>query len=251
VSKEKIVNPEVLMTRYLTALLLAALLVPAFVSANDHITPPDPEHWLKEPTDGSMSILFLSLDGMDIPAGAEIACFTPNGVLGGSAVVTGDTTGLAAWGDDGTTQEVDGFHDGEAISFKYWDPVHDWELDVEVELLVGGEVAYHEDEFIVVNGTLGVNDDPGATPVAFALSEIYPTPFNSTARVDFSVDVTSSVKLTVYDLTGREVVTLLDGVIARGRHEVTLDGSGLLSGVYLVALESDNRRMVKRAVLIR
>ena len=244
------------MSRFLTTLLFATILVPTFVIADDHINPPPvpvPEHWPKEPVDVSMSmsILFLSLDGMDIPENAEIACFTPAGVLGGSAVITGDTTGLAAWGDDLGTPEVEGFLGGEAISFKYWDPVHDWELEVAVELLQGRDVAYHANTIIVVNGTLDVDDDPGTMPVAFALENIYPSPFNSTAKVDFSVDVTSSVKLSVYDLIGREVATLIDGVVARGRHAVTLNGNGLQSGVYLMALESGNRRIVKRAVLIR
>ncbi|MBU1880904.1 T9SS type A sorting domain-containing protein [bacterium] len=71
-------------------------------------------------------------------------------------------------------------------------------------------------------------------PLALAIS---PNPFNPTTAISFQLSAFSHVNLTVYDISGRKVATLIDGFRDAGYHQVTLDGSILASGVYVYRLE--------------
>lgn len=64
----------------------------------------------------------------------------------------------------------------------------------------------------------------------FRFSATYPNPFNPTTSIRFAIPSTSNVKLIVYDLLGNEIVTLIDGRMAAGTYNVTLDASNLLAG---------------------
>ena len=206
-------------------------------------------------TGRNMSILFRSIEGLEIIDGAEMACFTPAGLLAGAMVIDADEEqwGLTAWGDDPFTENViDGFRDGEEISFLYWDPLHNWELEMSLKIIEGNEIVYHTNGLILLSATLDV-EDPGTTlhPFEFNLTGIYPNPFNSEARIEFTLPKPGDMVLDVYDLTGRLVVRLLEGSLGAGLHSAVLDGRGLQTGLYLVVLESGENRAVIRAVLIK
>lgn len=80
-------------------------------------------HWQFIQTDNNMSALILRNDDAPIEAGAEIGVFTPRGRCAGAAIVDEFPIGLAAWGDDPTTQDIiEGFRDGEALAFRVWFP---------------------------------------------------------------------------------------------------------------------------------
>ena len=55
----------------------------------------------------------------------------------------------------------------------------------------------------------------------------------------------------VYDMLGREIRTLVDGHIEAGYHQISFDGSGLNSGVYLYKLESKSFSMVRKMLLVK
>ena len=75
-------------------------------------------------------------------------------------------------------------------------------------------------------------------PEHFMLHQNYPNPFNATTVVRYQLPVASEVKLVVYDVLGREVVTLVDERRDAEVHEVKFDGSGLSSGVYFYRLRA-------------
>jgi hypothetical protein len=77
------------------------------------------------------------------------------------------------------------------------------------------------------------------SPVEFSLAQNYPNPFNPSTRINYSLKVDSKVTLKVFDILGQEVVTLLNGNIAAGNHNVTFDASKLNSGVYLYKIEAN------------
>ena len=74
-------------------------------------------------------------------------------------------------------------------------------------------------------------------PQASTLYPPFPNPFNASATVRYDLPAPANVKLSMYDLSGRQVVTLVDGEMSAGRHAVELDGSELAAGVYFVRLE--------------
>jgi len=72
----------------------------------------------------------------------------------------------------------------------------------------------------------------------FSLSHNYPNPFNPTTQIEFNLAEIQHVTLTVYDLMGRLVSTLVDRDYDPGPHSVRFDGSGLASGIYLYRLQT-------------
>ncbi len=76
-----------------------------------------------------------------------------------------------------------------------------------------------------------------ALPDAFGLSRPFPNPFTSTTELTLTVpEEASTARLSVFDVLGREVVVLAEGVLEAGEQTFTFDGAGLPSGLYLVRL---------------
>lgn len=76
-----------------------------------------------------------------------------------------------------------------------------------------------------------------AIPKEFAMSPNYPNPFNPTTIINYQMPKDGHVTLTVYDALGRRVATLVDGFEDAGYHQVTLNGSGLSSGIYFYRID--------------
>jgi hypothetical protein len=75
-------------------------------------------------------------------------------------------------------------------------------------------------------------------PTCFALAQNYPNPFNPTTVISYQLPVVSHLSLKVYDVLGREVATLADGVKEAGSYSATFDGTHLASGVYIMRLSA-------------
>ena len=107
------------------------------------------------------------------------------------------------------------------------------------------------------NGTLptiavtGVEQLEGVLPQGYGLEQNYPNPFNPTTTVGFSVPVSGFVSLKVFDLLGREVMTLVNEERAAGSHRVTFDATNLPTGTYLYTLKTSGYQETKRMVLVR
>jgi hypothetical protein len=74
------------------------------------------------------------------------------------------------------------------------------------------------------------------TPIETALLHAYPNPFTTSATIGYDVAEPGLVRLTVYDLFGREVAVLADGVVEAGRYTAVFDAASLPTGVYLVRM---------------
>jgi hypothetical protein len=93
---------------------------------------------------------------------------------------------------------------------------------------------------------------PGdTTPLALVLEQNHPNPFNPTTTIAFTVPRSGRVNLTVFDLRGRRVRTLLDAEIEAGRHEVVLDGRELASGTYVYRLTGDTFVRTQKMQLVK
>jgi len=89
-----------------------------------------------------------------------------------------------------------------------------------------------------MSGTLvGVNEQQGI-PSAYELHQNYPNPFNPSTTITYTVPAATYAELSVFDVLGKQVASLVDGGVEAGTHQVNFDAqaSGLSSGVYLYRL---------------
>ncbi|MBK8549859.1 MAG: T9SS type A sorting domain-containing protein [Ignavibacteria bacterium] len=89
-------------------------------------------------------------------------------------------------------------------------------------------------------------------PDKFHLSQNYPNPFNPSTTIRYSLNKSGFIKLILYDITGREVYTLVSEEQVKGNYEVILNAGNLTSGIYIYSLFSNNVLMnSKKCLLIK
>lgn len=106
---------------------------------------------------------------------------------------------------------------------------------------------------VSVTGTTtgGTAVEETMVPVEFNLNQNYPNPFNPATKISFSLPKEGFTKLTVYDLLGNQVTTLVKEKLNAGMHSVNFDATNLPSGVYLYALSSGSHSSTKKMILIK
>jgi Leucine-rich repeat (LRR) protein len=102
----------------------------------------------------------------------------------------------------------------------------------------------------VVNPT-GVKTEFLSIPNKFALSQNYPNPFNPKTVIGYQLPNHTMVKLSIYNLLGQLVTTLVSEKQQPGKHEVIWDASGFPSGIYIYRIQADGHTEVKKMLLIQ
>jgi beta-glucanase (GH16 family) len=97
----------------------------------------------------------------------------------------------------------------------------------------------------------GVQQKQGRVVRTDVLEQNYPNPFNPTTTIGYRLSATGHVVLTVYDVLGRAVATLKNGIEASGYHTVEFDGSQLPTGVYFYRIQTRDVVQTKRLVNLR
>jgi hypothetical protein len=109
----------------------------------------------------------------------------------------------------------------------------------------------------VFNGTLptfpmtDVADSYDNLPGSFSLRQNYPNPFNPATTIEFTLPAAENVTLKVFDMLGRQVATLVDGVREAGSHRVVFEPLALPSGSYFYELRAGTFREVQRMMLLK
>jgi len=105
---------------------------------------------------------------------------------------------------------------------------------------------------IWLSGTaLSVDENILPIPMKFDITGIYPNPFNTTTTVTFTIPKPDRIKLSLFDLTGRESAVRLNGKMHTGRHEIVISSQELSSGIYLLNMRGKKERRIQKVVLIR
>ena len=100
-------------------------------------------------------------------------------------------------------------------------------------------------------GVTGVSQSGNEIPNEFKLYNNYPNPFNPVTKINFDLPKQSYVKLTVYDITGREAETLINGILNAGVLNYDWDASGYSSGVYFYRITAGDFSDIKKMILIK
>ncbi len=114
---------------------------------------------------------------------------------------------------------------------------------------------FYFDNFRVINYTdgpgVGISQNGSEIPVSFALYQNYPNPFNPVTKIRFDLPKSSNVKLTVFDVLGREVKVLANQNIEAGKFEIDFNASALTSGIYFYTITSNNFTLTKKMMLLK
>jgi len=100
-----------------------------------------------------------------------------------------------------------------------------------------------------ISGTVSVDDVE--TPATYSLSKNYPNPFNPSTIINYEIAQSEHVKLTVFNVLGQEVMTLVNGVQQAGVHEIQFQAGNLASGVYMYRLEAGNFTSTQKMILMK
>jgi hypothetical protein len=102
----------------------------------------------------------------------------------------------------------------------------------------------------------GINTMSNNIPDKFYLYQNYPNPFNPVTKIRFEIPLSKGglkevVQLKVFDIAGREIITLINDNLNPGLYEVTWNAEKLSTGIYYISLTAGNFRETKKAVLLK
>ncbi len=105
-------------------------------------------------------------------------------------------------------------------------------------------------------GVTSVGEGETNIPREFTLNQNYPNPFNPSTAISYQLPALSVVTLKVFDILGREVIALVDGVVEPGEYTVVWDGRNSRgdqqsSGIYFYTLSTSERSITKTMVLVK
>jgi len=189
-------------------------------------------------TGRNMSLLMISAADLS----GDIGVYAGD-VLVGSGVLSGGVCGVAIWGDDQSTEAVDGAVDGAGLELRLWDGTGFRSLSYSS---LRGDGVYATDGLWVVE--LGGTE---ALPVEFGIESAYPNPFNSRTQIRFGLADASVASLHLYDLSGRLLREISLGRLSAGSHVTTVDGATLSSGVYLLELVAGAEFSRRKLTLVK
>lgn len=86
-------------------------------------------------------------------------------------------------------------------------------------------------------------------PVEFSIKQNYPNPFNPTTKIEFTVAKSEMITLTVYNILGQAVETLVNEVMEPGNYSINFDGTKLASGIYIYQFASQSYSSTKKMIL--
>ncbi len=104
----------------------------------------------------------------------------------------------------------------------------------------------------IVNGIINsVDQEDSEIPTELVLKQNFPNPFNPSTLIEYSIPVSSFVELTVYDLSGRIIESLVSSNQSAGNHQVNFNASNLASGIYIYQLRANGLVVTNKMTLIK
>jgi hypothetical protein len=101
----------------------------------------------------------------------------------------------------------------------------------------------------IAGGNLTI-ETPGV-PRDYALHPAYPNPFNPTTVIRYDLPIDGNVSITVYDILGKEVATLVESFETAGYHEAVFNASNMASGMYLYRMTAGSFTDVKKLIVLK
>ena len=193
-------------------------------------------------TDRNMSVLIIGSPSM---AEWEAMAISSSGtIVGAGRFDNSGRCGLAVWGNSDLDGSLAGLADGEPFTLRVWNGQEENSAELELENPTSGLK-------FDANGVLAGILKFAELPQEFALTVIYPNPFNSQSRLNYTLPEKGEINLTIYNLAGQKVTQLVNGTIEAGYHSTVWDATGMPSGIYFVRLNGCNVVKTAKMMVLR
>jgi len=98
---------------------------------------------------------------------------------------------------------------------------------------------------------IGVIQNGNSIPEKFVLMQNYPNPFNPETKISFELPVNAFVRISVYDLTGKEIAVPHSGDLSAGSYTLYWSAAGISSGIYFYRLETEKYSDTKKMIVVK
>ena len=156
-------------------------------------------------------------------------------------------TGMAIWGDDETTSAKEGMLKGETFSIVLFDKSEDKMSALKINRWERGDDAFAKDGVSVV-GSISSNR---VLNQELELFQNLHNPVLNNTSISFYLPQNGTIKLTVSNTLGQEVLTLSNEEYLKGMHSITMDATSLSTGVYFYKLEANKTSITKQLTLVK
>jgi hypothetical protein len=110
----------------------------------------------------------------------------------------------------------------------------------------GSGLVYTTDEFTALDVTASAG-----IPDEFYLAQNYPNPFNAVTRLSYGLPEASDVTINIFDVNGRLISTLVNAEQKAGHYTAIWNGREAASGIYIVRMQADNFKSVRKVMLVK
>jgi hypothetical protein len=92
-------------------------------------------------------------------------------------------------------------------------------------------------------------EDENTLVVDYYLAQNYPNPFNPSTKINYGLERAGEVEITVYNILGNKISTLVDGMKSAGNHSVSFNASNLSSGIYFYKIVTNEFVQTRKMIL--
>ena len=213
-------------------------------------TEKEPNHIYTAPvhTGQNMSLLVNSIQGARIDDYNQLVALDSGGNVVGVATFEIDRRcGIAIWGNDATTEIKDGLLEREGFELRLVDNETGADSNLIVSSVVfGNGLLYMPDGLTVLDVYVAES-----VPEEYYLGSNFPNPFNSTTKIKFGIPEDSNVNISVYDLSGRLIMNLMNSEMNAGHHQIVWNADGLPTGLYMVKIHAGVFTAQQKAILVK
>jgi hypothetical protein len=197
---------------------------------------------------GSNMTIGIPVDSWEtIPQeGDEIAAYSEKGMLVGSVTYTGSATALTVWGDDATTEDVEGLLDGEAVTFELWRKSEDKIEVLEVQNWIEGSNIYTENGISIAGSISTMVEGMG-----YELYPNVPNPFGSSTSISFFAPKKGDVMIGVYDMLGNLVKELTNETYEAGMYTLKFNSDDVAPGTYFMRMTASGHSVTNTMNIVR
>ena len=166
-------------------------------------------------------------------SGDELGVFNANGVLVGSTVFSNTNLAVSVWGNDETTESIEGLMDNENMTFKLWNSSTNIEEVFFVESWEKGEETYSTNGISIAEKVSLVGNSH------FSISQNVPNPFSDYSEIEFYLPESKFVTISIYNLIGDKLEEVVNNDFEAGNHKIKIDGKNLSAGTYYYKISTD------------